>query len=97
LVAVFSSRISTFLHKNYDRGQLPGEFGTGCVKPCFLFCGSENPQKKAANVMLLLVVPGQLIFLGAISLLKAGHVDISVSFTLLYLISSVLQVSFLGD
>jgi len=92
LVAVFSSRISTYLHSNYSRGQLPEEFGTGCVQPCFLFCGVENPQKKAANVMLLLVIPGQLIFLGAIALLNAGHVAITASFTCLYLFSSVLQV-----
>lgn len=93
LVAVFSSRLSTFLHGNYARGTLPDEFGTGCVKPCFLFCGAENPQKRAANVMLLLVVPGQLIFLGTIAWMKAGHVEITLSFTLLYLFSSLLQVS----
>lgn len=92
LVAVFSSRLSTFLHGNYARGTLPDEFGTGCVKPCFLFCGAENPQKRAANVMLLLVVPGQLIFLGTIAWMKAGHVEITLSFTLLYLFSSLLQV-----
>ena len=40
LVAVFSSRISTFLHLNHEKTQLPTEFGTGCVRPCFLLCSS---------------------------------------------------------
>ena len=92
LVAVFSSRISTYLHLNHARGELPSEFGTGCVQPCFLFCGNQNPQKRAANVMILLVIPGQLIFLGAIALLEAGHVQITTTFTILYLVSSILQV-----
>jgi len=92
LVAVFSSRISTYLHGNYERGELPSEFGTGCVQPCFLFCGDLNPQKRAANVMILLVIPGQLIFLAAIRLLNGGHIEITLSFTILYLLSSVLQV-----
>ena len=38
LVAVFSSRISTYLHLNHEKTQLPGEFGTDCLHPCFLFC-----------------------------------------------------------
>ena len=38
LVAVFSSRISTYLHLNHEKTQLPTEFGTGCVQPCFLLC-----------------------------------------------------------
>ena len=97
LVAVFSSRISTYLHLNHSRGQLPTEFGTGCVQPCFLFCGNLNPQKRAANVMILLVIPGQLIFLGAIALLEAGHVQITLTFTILYLLSSILQVSLAYD
>ena len=42
--------------------------------------------------MILLVIPGQLIFLGAIALLEAGHVQITTTFTILYLISSILQV-----
>ena len=92
LVAVFSSRIGTFLHCNYARGVLPTEFGTGCVQPCFLLCGTNNPQKKAAIVMLLLVIPGQLTFLGTIAWLNAGHVVISGPFIILYLISSLLQV-----
>ena len=46
LVAVFSSRISTYLHLNHEKTQLPTEFGTGCVQPCFLLC---SPGKILSN------------------------------------------------
>jgi len=92
LAAVFSSRLSTNLHLNCQRGELPTEFRTGCVHPCFLFCGTNNQQVKAANVMLLLVIPGQLAFLSVIYFIEAGHVAITTPFVILYLLASMLQV-----
>ena len=48
LVAVFSSRISTYLHLNHEKCELPSEFGTGCVQPCFLFCSNGMFPKMTA-------------------------------------------------
>lgn len=95
LVAVFSSRISTYLHLNHEAKELPTEFGTGCVRPCFLLCSPENPQKKASIVMMIMVVPGQAIFLACIFFLKAGHTNLSFAFISLYMFSSLLQVMIL--
>lgn len=92
LVAVFSSRISTYLHLNHDKCELPIEFGTGCVKPCFLFCSNDNPQMKAAIIMMCMVIPGQAVFLGVIYAMGSGHQDLTSIFIILYMISSLLQV-----
>merc|ERR1711970_869728 len=92
LVAVFSSRISTYLHLNHEKSELPTEFGTGCVQPCFLFCSNANPQMKASIVMMFMVVPGQAVFLGVIYLLASGHQELTIVFIILYMFSSLLQV-----
>jgi len=95
LVAVFSSRISTYLHLNHEKSQLPREFGTGCVQPCFLFCSPENPQKKASIVMMCMIVPGQAVFLWCIYMMKGGHQSMTALFVSLYMFSSLLQVMIL--
>jgi len=92
LVAVFSSRISTYLHLNHEKCELPSEFGTGCVQPCFLFCSNANPQMKASIVMMCMVIPGQAVFLGVIYALGSGHQELSAIFITLYMFSSLLQV-----
>jgi solute carrier family 41 len=45
--------------------------------------------------MLLMVVPGQLVFLLVIQQLQAGHTTISAQFVVMYLIVSLIQVGVL--
>lgn len=49
-------------------------------------------NNKSAQVLLLLVVPGHLIFLYTIHLMKSGHTSLTVVFVVVYLLAAVLQV-----
>lgn len=90
LVAIQASRISTYLHLHSIPGELPEE-PTGCSYPFRTFFGS-GVNNKSAQVLLLLVVPGHLIFLYTIHLMKSGHTSLTVVFVVVYLLAAVLQV-----
>lgn len=48
---------------------------------------------RTARVLLLLVVPGHLVFMYTISYLKAGHTSLTPIFVVTYLLAAFLQVS----
>ncbi|CAG5958297.1 unnamed protein product [Menidia menidia] len=93
LVSIQCSRISTNLHLNYSHGEVP-EGRKGCFNPCHTFFGSGS-NHRSAQVLLLLVLPGQLIFLHTIYLMKGGLTLPSPLFTVFFLSASLLQVFFL--
>ncbi|XP_062374454.1 solute carrier family 41 member 2 [Sardina pilchardus] len=90
LVAIQSSRISTYLHFHSAPGEVPDE-AKGCYYPCRTFCGS-GANHRSAQVLLSLVVPGHLIFLYTIHLMKSGHTTLTPIFTFVYLAAALLQV-----
>uniref|UniRef100_A0A8C0W8P5 Solute carrier family 41 member n=1 Tax=Castor canadensis TaxID=51338 RepID=A0A8C0W8P5_CASCN len=90
LVAIQASRISTYLHLHSIPGELPDE-PKGCYYPFRTFFG-PGVNNKSAQVLLLLVIPGHLIFLYTIHLMKSGHTSLTVIFIVVYLIAAVLQV-----
>lgn len=47
---------------------------------------------KTAKVLILLVVPGHLIFIQGIKLLQAGHTSITPIFLQFYLLAALIQV-----
>lgn len=49
-------------------------------------------NSKSARVLLMLVIPGHLVFLYAISLLQGEEAPISIAFTICYLCAALLQV-----
>lgn len=55
----------------------------------FYITGVNN---KSAQVLLLLVIPGHLIFLYTIHLMKSGHTSLTIIFVVVYLFAAVLQV-----
>lgn len=55
----------------------------------FYISGVNN---KSAQVLLLLVIPGHLIFLYTIHLMKSGHTSLTVIFIVVYLFAAMLQV-----
>ncbi|XP_058791348.1 solute carrier family 41 member 1-like isoform X2 [Phymastichus coffea] len=71
LVAVQASRISTSLHKQQNRSNVP---------------------EVTARVLLMMVVPGHLIFSYTISYLQAGHTSFTPIFMTVYLTAALLQV-----
>jgi len=96
LVAVQASRISTYLHTSGFRlGELPNQQIKRCISPIYLVCSKDNPHSIGAQVMLIMVIPGQLLFLLTIQGLQAGHTTISIQFILVYLLMSLIQVCIL--
>lgn len=90
LVAIQASRISTYLHLHSTPGELP-EDPKGCYYPFRTFFG-PGVNNKSAQVLLLLVIPGHLIFLYTIHLMKSGHTSLTVIFVVVFLFAAVLQV-----
>nr|KAF6453840.1 solute carrier family 41 member 2 [Molossus molossus] len=91
LVAIQASRISTHLHLHSIPGELPDE-RKGCYYPFRTFFG-PGVNNKSAQVLLLLVIPGHLIFLYTIHLMKSGHTSLTVIFIVVYLFAALLQDS----
>ncbi|XP_057691983.1 solute carrier family 41 member 2 isoform X2 [Corythoichthys intestinalis] len=94
LVSIQASRISTNLHLNFSPNEVPEDQKKCCQHPCGTFFGS-GPNQKSAKVLLLMVIPGQLVFLYLIHLIKGAHTMPSVLFTFAFLSASLIQVFFL--
>uniref|UniRef100_A0A8C7URZ4 Solute carrier family 41 member n=1 Tax=Oncorhynchus mykiss TaxID=8022 RepID=A0A8C7URZ4_ONCMY len=89
LVAIQSSRIATDLYHHCPPRQVP-EDRRSCYNPCRTFCGS-GANHRSAQVLLLLVVPGHLIFLYTIHLMK-GSTSPTPVFITFFLVVALLQV-----
>ncbi|XP_077584792.1 solute carrier family 41 member 1 isoform X1 [Stigmatopora nigra] len=94
LVAIQASRLSTYLHLWSIPGVLPFQMRQHWPNPCmtFFFSGMNS---KSARVLLMLVIPGHLVFLYAIFLLQGDEVAITLSFAACYLCAALLQVAIL--
>ncbi|XP_060897457.1 solute carrier family 41 member 3-like [Labrus mixtus] len=91
LVAIQASRMSTYLHYWSVPGVLPSETSRNCPGPCATFCSSDV-NSKSARVLVILVVPGHLLFLYFIHLLQGGHTAMTPTFIICYLSAALLQV-----
>ncbi|XP_056645080.1 solute carrier family 41 member 1-like isoform X1 [Diorhabda sublineata] len=92
LVAVQASRISTELHSISQPGQLHQNMQI-CINPCTAFCNKKKSRHAGtAQMLMLMVVPGHLIFSYTISYLQAGHTSFTLIFMVVYLSAALLQV-----
>lgn len=92
LVAVQASRISTELHTMSMPGRLPDGMNI-CINPCAAFCDSkQTSHATTARVLMMMVIPGHLIFSYTISYLQAGHTSFTPVFMVVYLSAALLQV-----
>ncbi|XP_071331613.1 solute carrier family 41 member 1-like isoform X1 [Trachinotus anak] len=94
LVAIQASRISTYLHFWSIPGVLPYKMRQHWPNPCITFF-SSGVNSKSARVLLMLVIPGHLVFLYAISLLQGEEAPITIAFSICYLCAALLQVAIL--
>ncbi|XP_040060446.2 solute carrier family 41 member 1 isoform X2 [Gasterosteus aculeatus] len=94
LVAIQASRMSTYLHCWSVPGALPFIMRENCPGPFANLCSSDL-NSKSARVLILLVVPGHLLFLYAIHLLQGGHNAMTPTFIVCYLCAALLQVGIL--
>ncbi|XP_065350310.1 solute carrier family 41 member 1-like [Cloeon dipterum] len=90
LVAIQSSKMSTYLHQVVSMGSLP-EGMSVCLSPISVFF-SKNQLSKTARVLMSLVIPGHLVFAYAISLWKRHDANLHGVFVVLYLIAVFVQV-----
>lgn len=68
------------------------------LQRCFSsFCVSSDVNSKSARVLVLLVVPGHLLFLYTIHLLQGGHTALTLTFITCYLSAALLQVRLTAD
>ncbi|XP_037380221.1 solute carrier family 41 member 3 isoform X1 [Talpa occidentalis] len=94
LVAIQTSRISTYLHMWSTPGVLPLWMKKFWPNPCSTFCTSDI-NSTSARVLLCLVVPGHLIFFYIIYLVEGHSITDSRLFLVLYLLASLIQVTVL--
>ncbi|KAH8021978.1 hypothetical protein HPB51_020588 [Rhipicephalus microplus] len=91
LAAIYCCRLSTFLSRRVEMGVLPPEDATRCANPLVLFAGSSEVGR-VARILLLVVIPGQLIFLTATDLLRYGSFNVTPLFGFLYVLVALVQV-----
>ncbi|XP_075752601.1 solute carrier family 41 member 3 isoform X8 [Rhipicephalus microplus] len=94
LAAIYCCRLSTFLSRRVEMGVLPPEDATRCANPLVLFAGSSEVGR-VARILLLVVIPGQLIFLTATDLLRYGSFNVTPLFGFLYVLVALVQVAIL--
>lgn len=59
----------------------------------FICMFSAGANHRSAQVLVLLVIPGHVIFLYTIHLMKSGHTTLTPIFMAVYLAAALLQVS----
>ncbi|XP_033822206.2 solute carrier family 41 member 1-like isoform X1 [Periophthalmus magnuspinnatus] len=91
LVAIQASRMSTYLHYWSTPGELPPKMRVTYPSLHATFC-CEDVNSRSARVLLLLVVPGHMLFLYTIYLLQGGHTALTLTFISFYLSAALLQV-----
>ncbi len=70
LVAVQASRLSTWLHLHAGgAGRLPASQPRVCLSPAATFCAGDG-HARTARVLLMLVLPGHVVFTLAINYLQ---------------------------
>lgn len=95
LVAVQASRISTYFHKNSQRlGSRPPDGSSLCISPFGAFFGS-SVHARTARILMLMVIPGHLLFGYAITAIKGGDTVLTTEFLPIYLISAFIQIALL--
>lgn len=94
LAAIYCCRLSTFLSRRVEMGVLPPEDASRCANPLVLFAGSSEVGR-VARILLLVVIPGQLIFLTATDLLRYGSFNVTPLFGFLYVLVALVQVAIL--
>ncbi|KAJ9581568.1 hypothetical protein L9F63_023251, partial [Diploptera punctata] len=92
LVAVQASRISTALHRDAQLGTLADEDTVIFITPAAGFFG-KGIHARTTRVLMLMVIPGHMIFIYTIRCMKAGHTSLTFMFVTVYLIAAMLQVA----
>ncbi|XP_069693795.1 solute carrier family 41 member 1-like isoform X2 [Periplaneta americana] len=93
LVSVQASRLSTELHKDNELGTLPPSTRI-CINPLDAFI-SKQQNATTARVLMVMVVPGHLIFVFTITFIQGGNASLTTLFVSSYLTAALIQVAIL--
>lgn len=93
LAAIFCCRMSTFLSRHGERGVLPPDMGR-CPSPLSLFW-TRSEIGRVARILLLVVVPGQTIFVLVTDAIRFRTITITPVFGAIYVFVALLQVAVL--
>jgi solute carrier family 41 len=63
------------------------------IRALFISFCSAGGHARTARVLLLMVIPGHLIFAYTISYLQAGHTSLTPIFVVVYLLAAMFQAS----
>ncbi|KAH7936758.1 hypothetical protein HPB49_003734 [Dermacentor silvarum] len=93
LAAVQASRLSTLLHQERSSVSSSVQASTP-ISGCSLSLAAKHAEanERGSLLLVLLVVPGHVIFMTLISLLKNGSVKLNALFVLFYNGAALLQV-----
>lgn len=94
LVAIQSCKLTTLLAQRSKLGSHPSSDAKSCIDPCSAFCG-KNSHARTARLLMLMVLPGHLIFVYTIRLLTSGNTVITPMFLACYMTSALIQVALL--
>ncbi|GFQ83686.1 solute carrier family 41 member 1 [Trichonephila clavata] len=95
LVAVQASRISTYFHQMSEKpGTRPPDGSPICISPLYAFFG-KCVHARTARILMLMVIPGHLLFGYGITLIKGGNTVLTPTFLPIYLISAFIQIALL--
>ncbi|XP_072144981.1 solute carrier family 41 member 1-like isoform X2 [Dermacentor andersoni] len=94
LAAIHASRLSTLFAQRSELGWHPEDDKRHCVDPLKGLCG-RNRQARVSQLLLLLSIPGHVLFVLLIFAISDAHVRLTVGLVLSYLVASVVLLTVL--
>uniref|UniRef100_A0A224YL55 Divalent cation transporter n=1 Tax=Rhipicephalus zambeziensis TaxID=60191 RepID=A0A224YL55_9ACAR len=94
LAAIHASRLSTLFAQRSELGFHPEDDKRHCVDPLTGLCGS-NRQARVSQLLLLLSIPGHVLFVLLIFAISDAHVRLTVALVFSYLVASLVLLTVL--
>ncbi|XP_065307776.2 solute carrier family 41 member 1-like [Dermacentor albipictus] len=94
LAAIHASRLSTLFAQRSELGWHPEDDKRHCVDPLTGLCG-RNRQARVSQLLLLLSIPGHVLFVLLIFAISDAHVRLTAGLVLSYLVASVVLLTVL--
>lgn len=94
LAAIHASRLSTLFAQRSELGFHPEDDKRHCVDPLTGLCGN-NRQARVSQLLLLLSIPGHVLFVLLIFAISDAHVRLTVALVFSYLVASIVLLTLL--
>ncbi|KAH6928482.1 hypothetical protein HPB50_016755 [Hyalomma asiaticum] len=94
LAAIHASRLSTLFAQRSELGYHPEDDKRHCVDPLTGLCG-RNRQARVSQLLLLLSIPGHVLFVLLIFVISDAHVRLTVALMFSYLVASLVLLTVL--